>query len=129
MANLKAIVQLGGKEFDVISYHIEFSRKTDTKGRPVTDVIGGRLTISIEAYKDTSIVEAMLNGFCKPLSGRLKFLNSEVGDVLRIIEFKCAYLVHYKETFNVDRKRPFLISVTFSSDVIIIGDALLNNRW
>ena len=129
MSKLQAIVQLCGKEFDVISYNIEFSRKTDAKGRPVTDVIGGRLTISIEAEKDTSIVESMLNNYCKPLSGSLRFLRSIDETSLRIIEFRCAYLVHYKETFNIDRKRPFVISITFSSDVIIIGDALLNNKW
>lgn len=45
MAELKATVCLQGKDIEVISSHIEFNRKTDNKGRPVTNVIGGRITI------------------------------------------------------------------------------------
>lgn len=44
MAELKATVCLQGKDIEVISSHIEFNRKTDNKGRPVTNVIGGRIT-------------------------------------------------------------------------------------
>ena len=40
MAELKATVCLQGKDIEVISSHIEFNRKTDNKGRPVTNVIG-----------------------------------------------------------------------------------------
>lgn len=36
MAELKATVCLQGKDIEVISSHIEFNRKTDNKGRPVT---------------------------------------------------------------------------------------------
>lgn len=37
MAELKATVCLQGKDIEVISSHIEFNRKTDNKGRPVTN--------------------------------------------------------------------------------------------
>lgn len=47
MAELKATVCLQGKDIEVISSHIEFNRKTDNKGRPVTNVIGGRITITV----------------------------------------------------------------------------------
>lgn len=46
MTELKATVCLQGKDIEVISSHIEFNRKTDNKGRPVTNVIGGRITVS-----------------------------------------------------------------------------------
>ena len=47
MAELKATVCLQGKDIEVISSHIEFNRKTDNKGRPVTNVIGGRITLPL----------------------------------------------------------------------------------
>ena len=50
MAELKATVCLQGKDIEVISSHIEFNRKTDNKGRPVTNVIGGRITITVESF-------------------------------------------------------------------------------
>ena len=51
MAELKATVCLQGKDIEVISSHIEFNRKTDNKGRPVTNVIGGRITITVESTR------------------------------------------------------------------------------
>lgn len=39
MAELKATVCLQGKDIEVISSHVEFNRKTDNKGRPVTNAI------------------------------------------------------------------------------------------
>lgn len=54
MAELKATVCLQGKDIEVISSHIEFNRKTDNKGRPVTNVIGGRITITVESTRETT---------------------------------------------------------------------------
>lgn len=54
MAELKATVCLQGKDIEVISSHIEFNRKTDNKGRPVTNVIGGRITITVESTRGVS---------------------------------------------------------------------------
>lgn len=61
MGALRATVSIRGREIDILFSHIEFSRKTDKKGRPVTSVIGGKLTFSIEATKDTEILESMVN--------------------------------------------------------------------
>ena len=55
MAELKATVCMQGKDIEVISSHIEFNRKTDNKGRPVTNVIGGRITITVESTRETTI--------------------------------------------------------------------------
>ena len=55
MAELKATVCLQGKDIEVISSHIEFNRKTDNKGRPVTNVIGGRITDQRKNLRDSYI--------------------------------------------------------------------------
>lgn len=71
MAELKATVCLQGKDIEVISSHIEFNRKTDNKGRPVTNVIGGRITITVESTRETTILEAMVNSPFKAISGKV----------------------------------------------------------
>ncbi|MFK2576494.1 type VI secretion system tube protein TssD, partial [Bacteroides fragilis] len=40
-----------------------------------------------------------------------------------------AYIVYYKEVYNVDRKRQMYSTITFSADIIMIGDAYLSNQW
>lgn len=37
--------------------------------------------------------------------------------------------LHYKEVYNVDRKRQMYSTITFSADIIMIGDAYLSNQW
>lgn len=113
----------------MISSHIEFNRKTDTKGRPVTNVIGGRITVTIESTKETIILEAMINSPYKVISGKVTYYNTDDNSVFRVVEFKYAYIVYYKEVFNVDRKRQMYSTITFSADIIMIGNAYLSNQW
>ena len=129
MAGLRAIVCLQGKNIEVISSHVEFSRKTDAKGRPVTNVIGGRITITIESTKETLILEAMVNSPFKAISGKVIYYNTEDNSVFRIVEFKYAYIVYYKEVFNANKKHQMYSTITFSSDIIMIGNAYLSNQW
>lgn len=129
MGALRATVSIRGREIDILFSHIEFSRKTDNKGRPLTSVIGGRLTFSIEATKDTEILEAMVNSQFKPVSGKIIFYKTDDHSIFRTIEFRCAYIVFYKEVFNVDKKRPLFTTITLSADSLIVGNAFLTNSW
>ena len=128
MAELKATVCLQGKDIEVISSHIEFNRKTDNKGRPVTNVIGGRITITVESTRETTILEAMVNSPFKAISGKVIYYNTKDNSIFRVVEFKYAYIVYYKEVYNVDRKRQMYSTITFSADIIMIGDAYLSNH-
>ena len=123
MAELKATVCLQGKDIEVISSHIEFNRKTDNKGRPVTNVIGGRITITVESTRETTILEAMVNSPFKAISGKVIYYNTKDNSIFRVVEFKYAYIVYYKEVYNVDRKRQMYSTITFSAEIIMIGDA------
>lgn len=129
MGALRATVSMRGREIDILFSHIEFSRKTDNKGRPVTSVIGGRLTFSIEATKDTEILESMVNIQFKPVSGKITLYRTDDNSVFRTIKFRCAYIVFYKEVFNVDKKRPLFTTITLSADSLIVGNAFLTNSW
>lgn len=45
------------------------------------------------------------------------------------ITFKNAYIVHYKETLDVNNEAPMTIAMTFSAKNITVGNAELDNRW
>ena len=114
MAELKATVCLQGKDIEVISSHIEFNRKTD---------------ITVESTRETTILEAMVNSPFKAISGKVIYYNTKDNSIFRVVEFKYAYIVYYKEIYNVDRKRQMYSTITFSADIIMIGDAYLSNQW
>ena len=45
------------------------------------------------------------------------------------ISFKNAYIVHYKDTLDVNNEAPMTIAMTFSAENINVGNAELDNRW
>lgn len=54
----------------LLFYSIEFSRKTDSKGRPYTPTIGRRLSFSTEIYEDTFLTGLATNYQNKPFYGQ-----------------------------------------------------------
>ena len=103
MSSFRATLELGGKEYDVLYSNYEFSRTTDKKGQPASSISGGRISVTIESTDDTS--------------------------KMKEISFKNAYIVHYKETLDVNNEAPMTIAMTFSAENITVGNAELDNRW
>lgn len=88
-----------------------------------------RITITVESTRETTILEAMVNSPFKAISGKVIYYNTKDNSIFRVVEFKYAYIVYYKEVYNVDRKRQMYSTITFSADIIMIGDAYLSNQW
>ena len=61
MASFRATLEFAGKEYDVLHSEYEFSRTTDAKGKPSSNIQGGRVSVVIESTDDTATIEAMLN--------------------------------------------------------------------
>ncbi|MCV6630329.1 MAG: type VI secretion system needle protein Hcp [Flavobacteriaceae bacterium] len=129
MGSFRASLELGGKEFDVLFSEYSFSRDTDKKGKPSSNVYGGRVTLEIESTEDTSVVESMLNSQFKAINGKVVFKKTEEDAKMKEVEFKNAYLVYYKETLDVDGDVPMKIKFTVSAEEIVIGNAGIDNRW
>ena len=129
MGSFRAHLELGGKEFDVLFSEYSFSRSTDKKGKVSSNVIGGRVTIEIESTEDTSVIESMLNSQFKSISGKLVYKKTDEDSKMKEVEFKNSYLVHFKETLDVNGEIPMKIRFTVSAEEIIIGNASIDNRW
>ena len=129
MGSFRASLELGGKEFDVLYSEYSFSRDTDKKGKPASNVYGGRVTVQIESTEDSSVVEAMLNSQFKSIDGKIIYKKTEEDAKMKEVEFKNAYLVHYKEILDVNGEVPMSIRFTVSAEEIIIGNATIDNRW
>lgn len=127
--SFRATLFTGGKEFDVLGSSYEFSRNTDSKGKPSSNVLGGRITATIESTEDSTLIEAMLNSQFKPIEGKIIYKKTEEDAKMKEIEFKNAYVVYYKEILDVNNQVPMAITVTFSAEEISVGNAALANRW
>ncbi len=127
--SFRASLSLGGKEFDVLYSDYAFSRDTDKKGKPASNVYGGRVTIEVESTEDTSVIESMLNSQFKPIAGKILYKKTDEDSKMKEVEFKNAYLVYYKETLDVNGDTPMKIRFTVSAEEIILGNASIDNRW
>lgn len=129
MGSFRAVLEVKGEQMDVLFSSIEFSRKTDNKGKPVTSVFGGRITVTIESTENTSVIEAMVNDQFKSIEGTITFKKTEEDSSLKQISFSNSYIVYYKELFRPNKDHPMTILLTFSAEEITIGNAFFNSRW
>lgn len=129
MGSFRASLELGGKEYDVLYSNVEFARSTDSKGKPSSSITGGRVVVTIESTEDTSTIEAMLNSQFKPVDGKIVYKKTDEDAKMKEIEFKNAYIVHYKETLDTTNEVPMTIAMTFSAETLTVGNAELDNRW
>ena len=129
MGSFRASFEFGGNEYDVLYSNFEFSRNTDSKGKPSSNVLGGRVHLVIESTEDTTVIESMLNGQFKPVEGKIIFKKTDEDAKMKEVTFKNAYVVNYKETLDVTNDVPMRIDVTFSAEEISVRDATLDNRW
>jgi len=129
MGSFRASLELGGKEFDVLSTEYAFSRDTDKKGKIASGVYGGRINITIESTADTSVIEAMLTSQFKAIEGKIIFKKSEEDAKMKELEFKNAYIVYYKEKLDVTGDVPMVINFTVSAEEMTLGNAAIHNRW
>lgn len=53
-------LNLGGKEYDVLDCKYSLRRDVDSKGRPASNIYGGRITVRVESTADTTILEHMV---------------------------------------------------------------------
>ena len=129
MAAFRALLYLGDKRFDVLQTEYEFSRSTDKKGRPSSNVYGGRIKIKIASSSDTSVIEAMLNSRPKPISGSVSFTEADGDTRVKELVFRNAYIVYFKEALDILGEQPMAIDFTLSAEEMVMGDANNNNHW
>ena len=71
----------------------------------------------------------MLNSQFKAVDGKIIYKKTEEDAKMKEIEFKNAYIGHYKETLDATNEVPMTIAMTFSAETITVGNAELDNRW
>lgn len=122
-----AILDFEGKEFDVVRCECHIERNVDSKGRPSSNLYGGRITIQIESTDDTMIFEHMASQF-KPNSGLITFTKDEV-DLMKELEWKNGYIINFKECMENTSGAPMTICFTVSAQIIIVGGEEFKQNW
>ncbi len=124
----RSTLNLGGKEYDVLDCKYSLRRDVDSKGRPSSNIYGGRITVRVESTEDTTILETMVNQF-KPFNGSILFKKGDEESKMKELEFENAYIIEFEEGINIVGSAPMSICVTISAQTIKIGGAEYEENW
>ncbi|MBN2742508.1 MAG: type VI secretion system needle protein Hcp [Marinilabiliaceae bacterium] len=124
----KATLSLGGKDFDVLDCDYKLDRDVDSKGRPSSNVYGGKIRVRVESTDDTSILEQMVNQF-KPISGSISFKKGDEDAKLKELTWENGYIVSFEESIDIVGSRPMSTSFTVSAQVLKVGSAQFEQNW
>jgi hypothetical protein len=124
----RATLKMSGKEFDVLDCNYEFHRDVDSKGRPASNVYGGKIYVHIESTEDTSILESMISQF-KPISGSIIFKKGDEDAKMKELEFENGYVIDYKEDIDIVGSKPMTLGFTVSAQTVKMGGAQFEQNW
>ncbi|MBO4531329.1 MAG: type VI secretion system needle protein Hcp [Paludibacteraceae bacterium] len=124
----RSTLKLGGKEYDVLTCDYSLRRDVDSKGRPSSNIYGGRITVQVESTEDTTILETMVNQF-KPFSGSIIFKKGDEESMMKELTFENAYIIEFSEGINIVGVAPMAINITISAQTIKIGGAEYEENW
>lgn len=124
----RSTLNLGGKEYDVLDCSYSLKRDVDSKGRPSSNIYGGRISIRVESTEDTTILETMVNQF-KPFNGSIVFKKGDEEGMMKELTFENAYIIEFAEGIDIVGTAPMSINVTISAQIIKIGGAEYEENW
>lgn len=124
----RSTLSLGGKEYDVLDCNYSLKRDVDSKGRPSSNIYGGRISVRVESTEDTTILETMVNQF-KPFNGSIVFKKGDEEGKMKELTFENAYIIEFAEGIDIVGSAPMSINVTISAQIIKIGGAEYEENW
>lgn len=126
--SFRASLNFEGKEFDVIKCDYSIEREVDSKGRPSSNLYGGKIHLMIESTDDIHIIEKMATQF-KPHSGSIIFKKDDEDAKMKELAWENGYIVDYSEGIEIVGDIPMAIRFVISAQTLKIGDATFTQNW
>ena len=123
----QAILNFEEIEFDVVRCECSMERSYDNKGRPSSNLYGGKVFVQIESTDDTTIFERMASQF-KPNNGTITFKKDEA-DVMKEWKWKNGFIMDFEEGMKNTDGTPMSICFTVSAQALIVGEVKLEQNW
>lgn len=126
--SFRANLSFEGKEFDVIQCSYTIDREVDSKGRPSSNLYGGKIHIMVESTDDTSIIEKMATQF-KPNAGTITFKKDDEDAKMKELSWENGYIVDFREGIEIVGEVPMAIHFVISAQTLKMGDATFTQNW
>lgn len=126
--SFKAKFSVAGKDYRILEASYELQQIVDKTGRPSSEIIGGKIHVTVESTGETDLFDWMADPY-KPLSGSLTFSKRDSDSTMKEVKFTDAYCVAYNETFSSSNETPMTIVFTLSAKKIEVGGVPFENPW
>ncbi len=126
--SFKATLNVGGKEFNILNCQYDLHQETDPTGRPSSVTRGGKIHVTVESTKETTLSDWMFNNFERK-DGSIQFFKRDNDSKAKELKFTEGYLVKYLENFDSTGKNPMTESIVISARTIGIGNGEHENKW
>lgn len=115
-------------DFDVLNFKVKFNRDSDPKGRPSSDVYGGKIMVEVESTPDTVILEHMFKQYA-PNSGSITFKKADEDAKMKELTFENGYITDYDESLCVANDYPMTIKFVISAQTVKMDNAQFVQNW
>lgn len=116
MTRINAIFNTAGKSYKILSAQYELINNSLVEGK--SKHIAHRSIVSI-IFEPTENID-IRNLLKENITGQIVYYKEDDKTIIKQVDFQEAFMEHYKEGFNNDRKTPFVISITLLAKVLIV---------
>jgi len=126
--SFKAKLEVDGKEYRVVYCNYSLKQFVDDTGRPSSTVRAGTIDITVESTDDTTLFEWMCDSYMRK-DGKITFNKRDEDAKMKELEFKEAYMVSYKESFDNAGTGAMQEKFSLSAHSIKMGNGEHENEW
>ncbi|HNU76866.1 MAG: type VI secretion system tube protein TssD [Prolixibacteraceae bacterium] len=126
--SFKAKLEVDGKEYRVVYCNYSLKQFVDDTGRPSSTVRAGTIDIIVESTDDTTLFEWMCDSYMRK-DGKITFNKRDEDAKMKELEFKEAYMVSYKESFDNAGTGAMQEKFSLSAHSIKMGNGEHENEW
>lgn len=126
--SFRANLNFEGEDFDVIKCDYTIERDVDSKGRPSSNLYGGKVHITVESTSKISLFDKMASQF-KPNTGTIAFKKDDEDATLKELKWENGYIIGIEEGMTIVGDTPMLTTITISAQSLSIGDAVFEQNW
>ncbi|MDR3338881.1 MAG: type VI secretion system needle protein Hcp, partial [Candidatus Symbiothrix sp.] len=112
--SFRANLNFEGKDYDVIKCYYTIEREVDSKGRPSSNLYGGKIHLSVESTTDVSLIDKMATQF-KPNTGSITFKKNDEDAKMKELKWENGYIVEFKEGIQIVGEVPMLTEFVISA--------------
>lgn len=126
--SFRANLNFEGEDFDIIKCDYSVERDVDSKGRPASNLYGGKINITVESTTKVSLFDKMASQF-KPNTGTITFKKDDDDATMKELKWENGYIINMEEGMSIVGDMPMLTTFTISAQSFTVGDAVFTQNW